>query len=42
MLALLTELDLLLLRRNELVSCEKPPANSIKKAKSKANIEVEL
>ena len=42
MLAILTELDLLLLRRNELVSCEKPPANSIKKIKSKANIEVEL
>lgn len=41
-LAILTDVDLILLKRNELLSCEKPPVSSIKKAKSKANIEVEL
>jgi hypothetical protein len=42
LLNIVTDTHILLLRRNELLSCEKPAINSLKKAKSKDNIEVEL
>jgi hypothetical protein len=42
LLCVLTESNLLVLKRNELVGCEVPPERSLKEIRNKDNVETEL